>query len=260
MRAGGEPRFVIGSNSFVIRRWFPLLCFSAAFLEFRGSFWSGLSFALPLLLWGFFSFTIAEVRAGEAQLSYRRLFRWRAIAYSEIVGCGIAWMPSVGSLKLRRPLLPWGKLYFVLPGSGFEFAWRGGQTEFTRWVNFKIRGEPVELPVEEAASTEDIRIGKKRCALFAALGFVFMLAFYVTAPGPITPRERSWEGFPTAIRHFEHLWHYVVTWPWGLVTCTVLAVAVLRERFQHRAWLTSFFFGVLLSSVLLQGLDRIFGP
>lgn len=243
----------------VVKLWFPLLILGGTWLSLRGTYAAAVTFGVPMVLWALFNFTACELWADERDVRYRRFFKWRAIPYSDILRCEVSWrILPMGSLKLRRPVPPWGKIYFVLPGSGFECAWPGGQTKFTAWVNAKVRGEPVQLPVEKFEAPEVLRTGQKRCAALAVFGFVYSFCYYLVSE-PV--QQRSWEGFPPAIRLLIHLEQLALTWPWGLVTSGLMAVVIFRERFEGRAaWLASFFGGALLSSVLIRWLNVKFGP
>jgi hypothetical protein len=260
MGSRSDARFATEFSSvFMVKYMFPFICLLVFLLNLYERSSGGLAFASPLLLWGFFNATAAEVRAGERTLMYRRFLRWRAIPYTEIIECRVSWMPAVGLFKLRGGKPSWVKLYFLLPGGGFELAWPGGQTKFTSWVNAKIRGEPVEDSSAGSQDSTTTSLARRRCALVAGAGIVY--AFFIHAVPSHGTNQRTWEGLPAALKLLVHLQQLAVGWPWGLVTCGWFAYVIVRQRFQHKwAWLASFLFGALLASVLIQGLNQTFGP
>jgi hypothetical protein len=103
------------NRTFCAKIWGPVLCavswlfFSIEDFPDRRSL-----VTLPVLVAALFgaSLAIVEVRGGV--LRYRRLFRWKTIPKDDIVSARIVWGPFIGSMRLKRFVFPWGRLYFVL--------------------------------------------------------------------------------------------------------------------------------------------------
>jgi|SRR5215467_4298477 len=74
-----------------------------------------LFFLFPLFLLSLFHLSLAEVEVSAEGIRYRRLSGRGTVSFEEVESCGlsIARM-EVGYIRLRRFVLPWGKLYFIL--------------------------------------------------------------------------------------------------------------------------------------------------
>jgi hypothetical protein len=71
---------------------------------------------------GSFFLTVARVKLEGSDIRYRRLFRWHAIAYSDVRECGESWV--FGYIRPRRYAFPWGSIYFARPNSSDSpFGW-----------------------------------------------------------------------------------------------------------------------------------------
>jgi hypothetical protein len=100
---------------FVLKLWAPIILFLGSFVFWMSKFrWGQLVILIPLFLGMFFHLSFAEMQIPDGKIRFRRLFKWKKLAYDEIVGCGVTWGGGIGYLRLKRFLLPWGKLYFVL--------------------------------------------------------------------------------------------------------------------------------------------------
>src|SRR5579883_2047521 len=99
----------IGS-ALLLKLWLPGLIFAGFGLTSA----TVLGFVLPSIV-SFFFFSAALVKPGEKAVRFRYFYfmPWRQIPYSDIVDCRVSWVPGLGVIKLRRFILPWGKLYFV---------------------------------------------------------------------------------------------------------------------------------------------------
>jgi len=123
------------TNVFLAKFWGPLLCAGGPLLVFGEDFltWQFL-LAFPFLMGALFgaSLAILEVRGGV--LRYRRLLRWTTIPEDEIVGARVEWPPVLGSIRLKRFLFPWGRLYFVLDASSDPKPFRKGEYPLLRHI------------------------------------------------------------------------------------------------------------------------------
>lgn len=218
--------------------------------------WS-LAMIIPVVLTGVFILTIAEVRATDELLYYRRFLTWKQISYHEVRDCRVAWFPATGRLRLQRPVAPWSAIYFALLGPRYGLrAWVGGQTEFTAWVNAKRQDQQVE-PHSEVEQRCNIRRSHTACAMSAVIGTLYSFFYYSLVPE--SPLTWPWPGFPTGIRLLFAFEKLAFGFPWGFITCGVLAAAVVLMRFERKAWFTAFILGALLTSVIIQGLELKYG-
>lgn len=71
---------------------------------------------VPLVLAGAFLFMLTRVRPEANVLAIRRFFQRKELAYSEIKDCDDnLFLPFIGSFRLGRHVLPFGKVYFWIP-------------------------------------------------------------------------------------------------------------------------------------------------
>ncbi len=77
---------------------------------------------LGFIILGAFFLSVARVKPEKEVLKYRIWFRWHTVSYSEILECDATWV--FGYIKIRRYLLPWGKIYFARPQAADSlFGW-----------------------------------------------------------------------------------------------------------------------------------------
>jgi len=231
---------------FVVKLWLPLILLIGMGAMLRGTH-HALVLALPVVLWASFNLSAAQVRVDDQHLRYRRFLRWKRIPYEEIRECKVAWAPSMGCIKLRRFVPPWGKIYFVLEGP-FEWAIPGGQTKLTAYINARAEGKQ---PADMVGSAHDGGgAGVVLCVVMVFAGVLFSLLAAVLFPSP--PQHARGGGFPARIAHIEE---QMFEWPWNLVVGSLLAAWILRSRFRDRAWILAFGLGGLLGSVVARALQ-----
>ncbi len=114
------PKFIMGSL---------LLCL--AFACFRldhpaSIFPCGFILSLSLtFLW------LTRIKPEAEELKYRRLFEWKSIPYSEIIGCSTFWV--WGFIKTKQYRFPFGRVYFPLPrNQKYGHRWDRGIISFIR--------------------------------------------------------------------------------------------------------------------------------
>ena len=73
-------------------------------------------FCMPVLTLGIFLLMIRRVKPESGAVAVRHFFQWQQIAYSEIKDCddNLFW-PFIGSIRLKRYIAPFGKIYFWIP-------------------------------------------------------------------------------------------------------------------------------------------------
>jgi hypothetical protein len=107
-----------------------MICFGATFVFWSAGFrWAQLIFLIPLILGIVFYASLAVLQIPDGTIRYRRLFRWKKLAYDEIVEPGISWaIFGIGYVRLKHFLFSVGKLYFVLDQNEKPFGRRNIST------------------------------------------------------------------------------------------------------------------------------------
>ena len=104
------------SNVVVSKYWGPFVCilFSCVAISWQGLPNRSLFLAAPFLIAAFFGASLAVIDIRDGVLYYRRALTWTMVPSSEIVSGRVEWPPFIGSIRLRKRVAPWGRLYFVL--------------------------------------------------------------------------------------------------------------------------------------------------
>lgn len=93
--------------------------------------------------------------------------------------CKVSLVPAMGSLKLRRFVPPWGKIYFVLE-EPFQWAVPGGETRLTAFISARSAEKP------QPEKTRDGRgvTGKDvlPCVAMAVVGLTFSAVAAILSP------------------------------------------------------------------------------
>ncbi len=234
---------------FLARAWLPFLVAAGVVGVFWDS-WRGIWIVSLLILVAVFHLTLAEVKAEPNALCYRRLAKWTSISYEQILGCGIAWDPFIGFLKLDRFVFPWGRLYFVLDGSLYENAFRQqARFELERYITDRVR----EIGSPQLVTTGQPQWGQRQLLKCLAAGFVGMLVSLLLAlllPPELTqfhPTEPDW---PRWLVVYDQARRFVFGWPWNLAVFALLILVMAYRSSPRRAWVFAFMAGALLPSVL----------
>lgn len=226
--------------------WYALIAFTWA-IGLGTSPPARIVLVVPLVLWGIFCVTVAEVRADERVLRYRRFLKWTQIPYEHIRQCKNSWIPGLAYLRLARFIPPWGKVYFAVLRPLFT----GSPKDLLAFIHARMAGKEFPLP-PEAQTPEDKRKGARRCALAFVVGILtsFMLNYLF----PNYPPQMSWEGYPRLLAVVMHIWQRAVTWPWGMVTAAVLVGLFLRERFAKQSWILAWVIGAMLTQMAISAI------
>jgi predicted ABC-type exoprotein transport system permease subunit len=84
-----------------------------------------------LLILSLMFMSLTRIKPEAEVVRYRRFFRWQAIPYTEVIACDTFWI--LGSIRSKRHIFPWGRIYFVLPRGGQEdYRWDKGIISFMR--------------------------------------------------------------------------------------------------------------------------------
>lgn len=140
------------TNIFLAKVWGPLLCVAAAIFLWSGNggfFSRNFFLACPFVIAALFGVSVAilEVRGGI--LRYRRFFIWKPLPPEGIIGARIEAPPVLGSIRLRRFLFPWGRLYFALDANLGANPFREGKYALLDFIR-----DRKELILERHGSAE----------------------------------------------------------------------------------------------------------
>ena len=236
-----------GSKVFLAKIWGPILCVWSAVSVFGRDFpsWKSLMI-IPFFIAAFFGLSMAVIEVRGGVLRYRRLRKWKTINRDEIVAARMEWGPIFASVRLKRFLFPWGRLYFVLDGPSVPF-----QKEY-RLLNYVNATLPVvddgsRAPLSEASERRNTaRAGMAALAgvvvyfLTALLqGWLKSLMHASVMAGPST------QPFPVAL---------LARFEFRLACFIVFACLAWFRRRQPDAWISAFLAGMGLPYVLLRWL------
>ena len=246
------------SNVFLTRIWVPFICIVFVIGVFGKEFpgWRFLP-ACPSLLAALFALSTSTLEVRGGVIRYRRLIKWKLIIPEEILECRVEVPNMIGSLRLKRFVWPWGRLYFVLDRNLNPNPFRSGDHPL---VNY-LRKEPVlrdKLPSK--ASLGNDHTLKVKLVSAAILGGIVCLLWLILAPKP-TPTsvlEKPFDpGKPVAwVTLTVRALHFLNTFPVIAVLFGMfLFLAIYRWRRQD-AWTFAFLAGAALASMVFSWLAK----
>lgn len=235
-------------NIFLSKFLGPLLCVGGSLLVFGEDFPSArFLLAIPFLVAAFFgvSLAILEVRGGV--LRYRRLFKWTTIPDDQIAGARIEWPPVIGSVRLKRFLFPWGRLYFVLDKNTESNPFRPGGFPLVQYLNREELHKEGQSSVPSSTSNSS----NLRLPLAVGIGILTSLMILYVTPGDLLQGSLANppSNMPTLLKalfYFVAWLHMSVVQTAGLVLMVFLAV---RRRDRAEAWLYAFLSGFALTLI-----------
>lgn len=134
----------LSASPFVVRVWMPILFILGVYLFFHDTAPEYWLIVLPLVLIVLFMATLAEVHDQGHRIHVSRLWHSIDIPKEDVAGINQSFVEGIGVMRLRRFVLPWGRIYFVSDWSKFgvvrarsERDGTGGEAEphsFTRAV------------------------------------------------------------------------------------------------------------------------------
>ncbi len=116
------------SNVWLLKFWAPLFWLIWTVALFKDDVFSIRIIAcIPFVLAFVFHISLALIRIRDGRVEYRQFLQWKPLSPTDVVSSGVIWPPFIGFLRLQRPRLPWGRLFFVLdPESARRSARREG--------------------------------------------------------------------------------------------------------------------------------------
>src|SRR5688572_21479433 len=139
------------NDVFVLKYWGSLIAAVPAVTLWHDATVIGrLVIVLPFALAAFFLATLVELRIQNGGISYRRFVSWVRVEDGDILATDLAAVPIVGRMSLRRPVLPWGRVYFVLDAPRRRGLFERGEYQLVT----ALQGRPIPpRPVEPRSST-----------------------------------------------------------------------------------------------------------
>ncbi len=195
----------------------------------------GIILVLPAI---FCFFNAGLVEAESNFLLYRRFFKWRRLEYCEIVACGRSFFPGLNYLKLKTPVPPFGKLYYI-PYNPVEWIWQQPKAdrEAREYINARIGKSLESLPAPQSETSVEkynSKTGAAQCALSGGSSTLIVLLLrllgwpWLDSP-PTVGFELNWMNWVVAA-----LWHLcvrVIDWPYNLLAVSGLLAVIFITRF-----------------------------
>jgi hypothetical protein len=205
---------------------------------------------IPLLVWGVFCLTAAEVNAVDQRvLRYRRLLRWKEIPYSQIQQCKDSRIPGFAYLTLAHAVGPWGRLYFVTARPAFT----GNPRELAEFINSHRITTGTHSSTRDGSEPKDRGTSLLRLTLICLVGVACSFAYSYLSTGfqPSLPEAGS-SGW---VATYRDILDRGTKWPWALAIIGLLVTDVLRSRDRSRHWLNALIIGVVMGSMILKALN-----
>jgi hypothetical protein len=205
---------------------------------------------LPVLIAALFGASLAIVEVRRDTVRYRRLFKWKTIPKDDIVNARVVWGPFIGSMRLKRFVFPWGRLYFVLDAVSDPNPFHRGEFPLVRY----LRKEPI---LEAPAAAESTTRAKLRQVIAAVAGALFSglwQLFYSWRFSEFEPPRPAHPPGSVAIEIMRQISEVLTSFEVaciGFVVFTLLAIYKYRQR---DAWIYAFLAGMALPRILLHWL------
>jgi len=242
------------TNVFGAKVWGPIFFVGVSLLFFDDfPSWHCL-LASPFLIAALFGASLAIVEVRDDILRYRRLFKWTIIPEGDIVSARVV-SPLTGSIRLKKLLFPWGRLYFVLDANLDPNPFRKGEY---RLISY-LRKEPILEDYDAAKSnSQKAHAAELRQVIAAVAGALFNILSQLVFPRPPTS-VFGLEPLPPVYAHrhiaIEIAWQIFQLLTKFEVVCVLFVVFTFLAIYQYRradAWIYAFMAGATLPYILLQ--------
>lgn len=227
--------------------WCPFICTGAAVTILGGEFFTRrLLLAFPFIAAALFGASLASIRVQDGAVSYRRLLRWKRIPWDRIRSAQVQFSP-VGSLRLTRFLLPWGRLYFVLEPQQTQAV--------VALLQRKDKQHDPECQNHRHNPIAD-KLAKARSIAAGLVGLLLYPLLRVFLPHSAEPFHRHHLPQPTLILVQQRIWILLQNpYVGSALGMTFLLYAVFRYR-DRNAWVFTLLAGTTVSWLLLLLLRR----
>jgi|HubBroStandDraft_6_1064221.scaffolds.fasta_scaffold01430_2 hypothetical protein len=201
----------------------------------------------PLIIMACFLLTVAEVRKAGNFLEYRRLFRWKAVSYDQIAQCKRSWLLGLGHMTVHRSEMHRSRIFFVT-----STVDNSDTSDLTAYINGRSGGR-LERKLKSKDNLDRADYNSRRfCLVMGSVGVLFSIAASLLFPQFLA--EPRADLFPSAVTLGGRFLWRATTWPWALVTCTILMAQILRLHFKEKAWAAALAVGVFLGHMAVQAL------
>lgn len=238
-------------NTITIKYWGPIVCIAGALGVFGRDF-PTLRFlpAIPLLLIAFFLASLAVVEVKSGVLRYRFLFRWRELRSENLIGAKLIWPPFIGSIQLKSPIFPWGRLYFVLDKNTESNLFRRGEFPIISFIN--SRGSHIDS--KTSTPNHVSRLLSFPLIRAMGIGILSCLVFFYLTPGDyLQGRHFSLEtGMPMVLRIQFELVKWLQALPLQLAGLVFITYLAIRRRRTADAWLYGFISGFGFAGIVIR--------
>jgi hypothetical protein len=243
------------ANVFLAKFWIPFLFGGIAVAMCSGDlfFPRSLFLASPFIAGVLFFFSLAVLEIQEGGVArYRRLFSWREIPFDDIVDARVEVPPVIASVRCRKFLFPWGRLYFVLDRNLDSNLFHEGEYALLSYIrNRKSQGVVEPRPTEPRADNRQMA----KLSLAAIAGIVFFLLSrllaghtpYSSAIAPLHPVSAS-----PLLNSLNRIIHVAALFRVQLALAILFAFLAIYRRRQQEAWIFAFLTGVSLPYVILH--------
>ena len=240
------------SNVWLLKVWAPLFWLVWTVALFKNDVFSiRIVACIPFVLAFVFHISLAIVRIREGRIEYRQFLQWKPLSSTDVVSSGLIWPPFIGFLQLRKPRLPWGRLFFVLDP---ESARRSARREGLGIVAYLSTNRDAEArPMTNPDEVGDVRysklVGAGVCGIIVSFVRVYLsqtIVLSTNEPSHAPP----W--VDRATRALAYVDNPQLAIP--LLAGFILLTALLRKRTS--AWSFAFLAGVVMPFVFCPNLMR----
>lgn len=236
------------ANVVLVRICGPLVCALFVIFVSKGDFLTrGIFLALPFAVAALFGVSVANVEVSGGVLRYRRLLSWRPIPSEEIVDARIEWAPALGSIRLKKFLFPWGRLYFALDRNVEPNPFRDAEYPLLTYIRNKEAVSETEPSPETSPKDRAVR---QKVGIAAVSGVLLSTAWQIFAPRFASPSSVPRSYAAPALETLYRLVHLLQSFPMQLAFCAVFLVVAVSKRRSPDGWLYALLSGLSLPYVL----------
>lgn len=199
--------------------------------------------ALPLLLLAAFQVSLAVVEVRDGVIRYRRFFKWAEVQPEEVLNARLLWPPFVGSIKLKKFVLPWGRLYFVLDKNKESNPFRRGEFPLVRYLD---KEEPYRNAQDSARSSKARSMG---LLLAACIGILSCLMTLYLTPGELLrgslPKPTA--SMPMLLKAPLQFLGWLQAPVVQVAAVAIITFLAVQRRNRREAWVYAFISGFALT-------------
>jgi hypothetical protein len=241
------------SNVWLLKFWAPLFLLTWTVAIFKDDvFRIRIIASAPFVLAFVFHISLAAVRIRDGRIGYRRFLQWKPLLLTDVVSSGVIWPPFIGSLCLRKSLLPWGRLFFILDPESARPSSRRDGLGILGYLQQKQ--QPAADSVRPMDDVGGVRYGRLIIAgvCGALTSFIRVYLSQAVAPGTTERTKYLPPVVESATRALACIGSRQLAIP--LLVGFVLLTIFLRN--WKSAWSFAFLAGAITPSVFFSNLTR----